>query len=531
MNIIDAIMRPVYNILGQSENLNRQTGYDPAFESSDSPYVFSGAIGKNTSPFIVGFLPPDLFAEFAPIEVAKVVASASEPGPATSGGVTQPGTAAVPVKHVGNVGTTPGELQRSTTTFSRQDLKDAVYAELIRRGIPENRAQSITPYICAQAAVEIKYSNGQFTTFNFNIGNVHAGKSGTYIDPGGPKDPSNWKKAPVPPTGGTYALGTDTQNGVPYPVYFRASDTLAGGVSSYVGTLVGGYPGILTATNAAEYVAALRPDLRGGKKAYFTADPDVYERGMRARVAQFGGRSEPNNSSVVNSGKNANVPLTSLDVRSMAAGSTNINDNDPLGPKLGRNVRVDESRLDSVRKQNAAINNQINSMSQTPALMLLVNPSEFKKNFEHTRSVAAARRAPKIHIWAENPVRISASGRSAAQYAIRADKSGGLTNTNRIQSLSYQNLMSLFSIYKNNGKIFADDSFGEGNSGLQLLSAAVFIYFDGTIYIGSFDSFSIEDQASSVYNMGYNFQFTVRYEIDAPGVSDSDIVSLLTQSY
>lgn len=531
MNIIDSIMRPVYNTLGHSENLAKPRGWDPAYESASSPYGYSGALNKNTAPFIIGFLPPDLIAQFAPIEVAKVIASAADSESQTSGGVTQPGTSAVPIKHVGNVASTPGELQRSTTTFSRDDLKNAVYTELLRRGIPESKAQFLTPYICAQAAVEIKYSNGQFSTFNYNIGNVHAGTSGTYIDPGGAKDPSNWKKAPIPPKGGTYALGTDTQNGVPYPVYFRASNSLAGGVSSFVGTLVGGYPGVLNATNAKEYVAGLRPDLNGGKKAYFTADPDLYERGLRGRISQFGGRAEVSDPSVVNSGTNANSPLTSLDVRSMAAGSTNYNENDPLAEKLGRNIRVDESRLESVRKQNAAINKQIEAMASTPALMLLVNPSEFKKNFEHLRNVVQARRAPKIHIWSENPVRISASGRTAAQYSIDSSKSGGLTNTNRIQSLSYQNLMSLYSIYKNNGGIFSDDSFGDGNSGIRILPAAVYIYFDGFIYIGSFDSFSIDDQAASVYNMGYNFQFTVRYEIEVPAVSDRDIVSLLTQSY
>lgn len=533
MTILDKLLHPVYNILDRSDALNSPTNFTPAYEANSSLGMFSAAAGKSTCPFIIGFLPPDLIAEFTPVEVAKVVASAAEPPPKTAGGTTQPGTSASPVKHVGGVPSTPGELQRATTTISTRDMKTAVYNELRRRGLSEDRAQFLTPYMCAQIATEIRYEKGQFTTFNFNVGNVHAGAAGTYKDPSGPKDPSNWDKPPVPPKGGTYALGTDTtKGGVAYPTYFRAADSLESGVSAFIGTLAGAYPGTLRATNPTEYVAALRPDNHGGpkNKQYFAVDEAVYERGVRGKLAWFGGKADPTpSSSVVNSGTNANVPLSSLDIRQMAAGSTNINENDPLADKLGRNIRVDAARLDAVQKQNAALNRQISMMEQTPALLMLVNPTEFKKNHEHGRTVQAARRAPQVHVWTENPVRLSCSGRTAAQYAVDGSRAGGLTNTKRIYSLSYQNLMSLFMIYKNNGRIYADESFGEGNAGVAMLSAAVFIYYNGTVYIGSFDNFTIEDTADSVYNMGYSFTFTIRYEVEAQGVSDAEILASLRQ--
>lgn len=540
-SVISRILNPVYNILARTEAMNRPAGFTPAFESAPSAPSYSAAAGRSTSPFIIGFLPPDLRVEFVPPETVKAVVSRdaqtlpASTKPKTAGGTTQPGTAASPIKRVGGIPSTPGELQRSQTTISKEQMKTAVYNELVRRGLSAERATFLTPYICSQAATEIKYdgaNGGQFSTFNFNIGNVHAGSSGKYRDPAGPKDPSNWAVPPTPPKGGAYALGTDTEKGVPYPVYFKAADSLEAGVSNFIGTLAGAYPKTLQANSPAEYVAALRPDLNGGppNKAYFTAPVEDYERGVRAKLTWFGGKVDPNaKPSIVNSGTNANVPLTNFDIRSMAAGATNTNENDPLADKLGRNIRVDNTRQEAVRKQNAAINAQIDQMDQTPSLLMLVNPKDFKKAYAHKRDIVTARRGPQVHIWTEEPVKISCSGKSAAQYALNQTKDGGLTGTQRIYSLSYQNLMSLFSIYKNNGHIYTDDSFGEGNSGIRHLAAAVFIYFDGIIYIGSFDNFSLPDSADSPFNMEYSFSFTVRYEIEAQGVSDSDILASLQQ--
>jgi hypothetical protein len=117
-----------------------------------------------------------------------------------------------------------------------------------------------------------------------------------------------------------------------------------------------------------------------------------------------------------------------------------------------------------------------------------------------------------VHTWFEQPIKINASGVSAAQYAIAADLSGGLTNYNRLHSLSYMNLMSLLLIYKNNGMVYGQS--GTWDEGVIILPGAVYIYYDDRLYIGSFDSFGITDDATKPHNLTYNFSFTVRYDMD-----------------
>jgi len=127
-----------------------------------------------------------------------------------------------------------------------------------------------------------------------------------------------------------------------------------------------------------------------------------------------------------------------------------------------------------------------------------------------------------VHLWLEKPVTISASGVTAGQYIVDAEGNGGLTNVNRIHSVSYQNLLSLFFLYKNNGVIFGSS---KADRGIPILSCSLYIYYDQRLYVGSFDDFGIQDSGDKPHNMAYNFKFTVRYmfEFDAPFV-DSTIV-------
>ena len=66
-------------------------------------------------------------------------------------------------------------------------------------------------------------------------------------------------------------------------------------------------------------------------------------------------------------------------------------------------------------------------------------------------------------------------------------------------------------IYKNNGVIFAG---GASQPGIPILACSIYIYYDNHVYIGSFNDFSIDDDASKPFNMGYSFSFDVRYDLD-----------------
>lgn len=217
----------------------------------------------------------------------------------------------------------------------------------------------------------------------------------------------------------------------------------------------------------------------------------------------------------------ANSPSTTSIMTN--ANVTEADIQDPLSNQLGRNISVDDTRAIAVQKQTNYLNQQIALIQSIPALMMLVNPSEFTRNYEHTTDPVKTRSGYVVNMWLEKPVTISSRGVTAAQYAFRADGSGGLVSFNRIQSASYQNLMSLVSIFKNNGNIFTDTSFGDSNQGVPLISMSLYIYYDNHLYIGSFDEFSVTDDGNKPYNLAYNWKFTVRYDVDTSSVSDSAI--------
>ena len=151
----------------------------------------------------------------------------------------------------------------------------------------------------------------------------------------------------------------------------------------------------------------------------------------------------------------------------------------------------------------------------------MINPREFTRSYEHTIDSVKARRGHIVHHWLEKPLSISSSGVSALQFAVNASGNGGITHQNRVQSLSYRNLLSLITIYRNNGHIYTTGLGDSLNSGIPIVSNSIFVYYDGHVYIGSFDDFSVTDSADKPFNMAYSWKFTARYDIDVSGVGDT----------
>lgn len=208
-------------------------------------------------------------------------------------------------------------------------------------------------------------------------------------------------------------------------------------------------------------------------------------------------------------------PLDGTATSSIISGAADLTDgeyDDPM-KMVGRHISVDEARAEVVKKQVDELRQQIEIAKNVPALQLLINPNTFSRRYEHQVDYAKGRRRPIVSMWHEKPVVISGKGTTAAQYAIRQSGEGGLTSSNRINSLAYENLISLASIYRNNGLTFTSGLGDSSNSGVPLISMSVYIYYDGTVYIGSFDSFSISDSAEKPFNLEYSFDFTCRYEV------------------
>ena len=179
-------------------------------------------------------------------------------------------------------------------------------------------------------------------------------------------------------------------------------------------------------------------------------------------------------------------------------------------------------------------------MQNTPPLQLLVNPQSFKLSSEKVISDGGfTREGPIIEQWGEQQDKLEASGKLAAFMAIDANPPAangptgggpGLTRVARNYSASYQNFLSLYLLYRNNGGLYTKGLEGNLLTRLSLIGS-IYIYYDSVLYIGSFDSFSITETDSNPYSLEYSFQFTVRsnFMLDSPS-KDSYQVQRLSQS-
>ena len=176
-------------------------------------------------------------------------------------------------------------------------------------------------------------------------------------------------------------------------------------------------------------------------------------------------------------------------------------------------------------------------LKNTPPLRLLVNPQSFKISSEKIISDGGfTREGPIIEHWGEQQDKIEASGKLAAFMAVDANPpiaegptggGPGLTRVARNYSASYQNFLSLYLLYRNNGGLYTQGL--EGNLLTRLsLVGSIYIYYDSILYIGSFDSFSITETDTAPYTLEYSFQFTVRatFMLDSPTEEDYKVQKL-----
>lgn len=153
---------------------------------------------------------------------------------------------------------------------------------------------------------------------------------------------------------------------------------------------------------------------------------------------------------------------------------------------------------------------QVLAMRTLPPLFLMVNPSELTKSYEHLISGSErSREGYIVEHWGINQPTLSASGQVGGFYIDAKDANGqpagGITQNLRRSSAAFQNLMTLFSIYRSNGYI-------RNKEDRISLLGSVKLYYDDTVYTGSFTSFELENSEDQPHNMSYSFEFTVRFE-------------------
>lgn len=173
-----------------------------------------------------------------------------------------------------------------------------------------------------------------------------------------------------------------------------------------------------------------------------------------------------------------------------------------------------------MQKQQAEINatkQLLDQMANTPPLRLLVNPRSFKIDAEKVISDGNfTRRGPLVEHWGDGQDKLEGSGKVAGFYAIDATNpvGPGLNRSARSYSKSYQNLLSLWLLYRNNGGLHVwdttgTDQFGNYQARLSMLGS-IYIFYDGVMYVGSFDSFNLTETETASFSLEYSFTFTVR---------------------
>jgi len=146
-------------------------------------------------------------------------------------------------------------------------------------------------------------------------------------------------------------------------------------------------------------------------------------------------------------------------------------------------------------------------------LTLFINPKDLSIGQQQLVSGAYSRKGWVNSAWGNQQATLTASGISSGFYFYTGNR-GGLTNLYRRRSPSFINLIDLMGLFKNNGWYFLDGAsnptmFKDGTSRVINVMDSIKIEYDGSTYIGSFSTFTLNDDAASPYRMEYSFEFIV----------------------
>jgi len=174
---------------------------------------------------------------------------------------------------------------------------------------------------------------------------------------------------------------------------------------------------------------------------------------------------------------------------------------------------------------------QLNKILATPPLTLLVNPEQLTVTYAHKQTYTDRNRFNYIfQRWGEEQVRLSVTGKSggfvtdgknAADLGeVRIEGGRQTANVSGYQfaskwdSTSWQNLMALFAIYRNNGYIYRN------GSEAHLYIGNVEIEYDQWLYVGNFENFNYsysEDKQHGAVDFSFEFVASFVYDTAQQG--------------
>lgn len=468
--------------------------------------------------FVVGLIPPSSQVTGRMLDRSNSVASLSQGSTSTSGNDQLTGqlTANDPSAGSVNIQGTPGSNQGPPiwTQMSVQQMASAINdAYTNNPNLPQPPNANAIAMMVGQS---LRETSGRWPNYNPGfIGNYPPGD-------------------PILNSLQTFGVFNRTEGGVTQ--YYVSYNSPQSGAAAFVGAILrtGGQAAITAASNGdvQGYCQALHD---GG---YYTASVDFYAGNypnVQSLASQIGDPSSLNTSGLpapmvygpkgqidpstsgnwASSGSDASASSTEMTAK---GGNLDLNNTTNTGYQFQQQQRA----------MVLATQQLLQQMANTPPLQLMVNPQSFRTNAEKIISDGNWTRygpADVVEHWGDNQDKIEGSGRIAAFQAVDLtnDNGGpGLTRTARQYSASYQNFLSLYQLYRNNAGLFLVDNVEPTDTKKQNMSVlgSIYLYFDHTIYIGSFDNFTITETDTAPYTLEYNFSFSVRATFTLDQVTD-----------
>lgn len=179
------------------------------------------------------------------------------------------------------------------------------------------------------------------------------------------------------------------------------------------------------------------------------------------------------------------------------------------------NTELDQTAIVSrkgFKKFEVSIYNQQKDIDEV-SLIFLINPTDITIGQTFISGDSYTREGWVSTLWGRNQPTILGNGSTAGFYVGGL----GLSSVYRSLSLSYRNFISILGMFKNNGYYFMG---GEQNKDLfkkmkvdkgRVISVLdqIKVSYDGTEYLGSFSSLSVDDSVENPYRFTYNFEFIV----------------------
>lgn len=149
------------------------------------------------------------------------------------------------------------------------------------------------------------------------------------------------------------------------------------------------------------------------------------------------------------------------------------------------------------------------AVNDTPYVTLVVNPESKTENYGKLKNEHKVRHGYIVEHWGDELLIISMSGKTSGFYTKH-----GLTRFNAVNSESYTEFMKFFKIFLNNGTNWVTDP----HSGQPVISTIgrVNISYDNQKYQGSFNSFTLTEEASLPFLFKYDFEFVVTHYEQVP---------------